>query len=137
MGQPGGAMAPADYTSGNPVKSRESIVEWLLCYFVPFYSLFWFHRANKEIQEWSGGRIDYNAGSSLSALILGGFLLGIPIFIALASYMGRVRTAQQMAGVEPRAGFWGFLGRNFLFGYGWKWLQDQFNEIAVRQPRGW
>ncbi|HEX8742905.1 MAG TPA: FHA domain-containing protein, partial [Thermoleophilaceae bacterium] len=46
MGQPGGPMVPGGYTAASPLKTRESVVEWLLCYFVPFYSLFWFHRAN-------------------------------------------------------------------------------------------
>ena len=41
-----------------------------------------------------------------------------------------------MAGLEPKASFWGSVGRMFLLGYGYKWLQDQFNEIAVRQPQG-
>jgi len=49
--------------------------------------------------------------------------------------MGRIRTAQQMAGLAPQATFWGSIGRMLLLGYGYKWLQDQFNEIAVRQPQ--
>ena len=135
MGQPGGPMVPGGYTAASPLKTRESVVEWLLCYFVPFYSLFWFHRANKEIQEWSGGRIDYNAGSSLAAITIGWFIL-VPPFVAWASFNGRIREAQQMAGVQPTASFWGSVGRMLLLGYGFKWHQDQFNEIAVRQPQG-
>ena len=53
----------------------------------------------------------------------------------LLHFEGRIKEAQQMAGVEPKAGFWGFLGRNLLLGYGYKWNQDHFNEIAVRQPQ--
>ena len=136
-GQPGGAMVPGAYgPAGGGMETRDSTRTWLLCALVPFYVIIHFHRTNNELQAWSGGRIQYNSGASLSALLLGGFLFGIPILVAFASYLGRVRTAQQMAGLQPRANFWGFLGRNFLFGYGWKWLQDQFNEIAVRQPQG-
>ena len=135
MGQPGGPMVPGGYTAASPLKTRESVVEWLLCYFVPFYSLFWFHRANKEIQEWSGGRIDYNAGSSLAAITIGWLIL-VPPFVAWASFNGRIAEAQRMAGVEPTANFWGSVGRMLLLGYGYKWHQDQFNEIAVRQPQG-
>ena len=128
-------MVPGGYTAASPLKTRESVVEWLLCYFVPFYSLFWFHRANKEMQAWSGGRIDYSAGASLCAITIGWFIL-VPPFVAWASFNGRIRTAQQMAGLQPTANFWGSVGRMLLLGYGYKWHQDQFNEIAVRQPQG-
>ena len=134
MGQPGGAMAPA---GGDALETRDSTTTWLLCIFTfGIYALIWFHKTNKGLENWSRGRINYNPGASLSALILGGFLLGIPTIVAIVSFMGRIRTAQQMAGLEPRAGFWGFFLRNLLFGYGYKWAQDQINEIAVRQPQG-
>ena len=135
MGQAGGPMVPGGYTAASPIKTRESVVEWLLSYFVPFYSLFWFHRANSEMQQWSGGRIDYNATTSLLAITLGWFIL-VPPFVAWASFMGRIRQAQQMAGVQPTANFWGSVGRSILLLYNVKWHQDQFNEIAVRQPQG-
>jgi hypothetical protein len=135
MGHPGGPMVAGGYGPTGAMQPRDPTRTWLLCALVPFYAIVHFHRTNNELEAWSGGRIQYNAGASLSALLLGGFLLGIPVLVAVASYMGRVRAAQQMAGLQPQANFWGFLGRNFLFGYGWKWLQDQFNEIAVRQPQ--
>ena len=135
MGQPGGPMVPGGYTSASPVKTRESVVEWLLCLFVPFYSLFWIHRASKEMQEWSGGRIDYNAGSTIAALTIGAFVL-IPPFVAIISFGGRIREAQRLAGLEQTVSGGGFLGRLFLFGYGYKYAQDALNEVAVRQPQG-
>jgi hypothetical protein len=133
-GQPGGAIAPYPPGAGGPMEVRDPTKMWLLCALVPFYALVHFHRTNKEMEAWSGGRIPYSAGSSITALTIGVYVL-VPPFVAIASYMGRVRTAQQMAGLEPTANFWGFLGRNLLLGYGWKWLQDQFNEIAVRQSQ--
>jgi len=129
-GAPGGPIAP--YPAG-PMQTRDSTVEWLLCAFIPIYSLVWLHRASKEMQAWSGGRIDYNAGATISALLLGWVLLLIPTIISIAHFEGRVREAQRMAGVQQTAGFWGFIGRNLLLGYGYKWNQDSFNEIAVRQ----
>jgi hypothetical protein len=135
MGQPGGPMVPGGYTSGSPLKTRESVVEWLLCAFVPFYSLFWLHRASKEMQSWSGGRIDYSAGATISALTIGAFIL-VPPFVAIFSFAGRVRRAQEMAGIPPTASGIGFFGRLLLLGYGYKWMQDKLNEIAVRQPQG-
>jgi hypothetical protein len=99
------------------------------------YALIWFHRTNTGLQEWSRGRIEYNAGASLSAMTIGAVLF-VPPLVATASYMGRIRTAQQMAGLPPQAGFWGYVLRNYLLFYGIKWAQDQINEIAVRQPQG-
>jgi pSer/pThr/pTyr-binding forkhead associated (FHA) protein len=135
MGQPGGPMVPGGYTAASPLKTRESVVEWLLCAFVPFYSLFWIHRASKEMQSWSGGRIDYSAGATISALTIGAMIL-VPPFVAIFSFGGRVRRAQELAGIQPTASGIGFFGRLLLLGYGYKWMQDQLNEIAVRQPQG-
>ena len=125
-------MAPA---GGGGIQTRESVVEWLLCIFIPFYSIYWIHRASKEMQEWSGGRIDYNAGSTIAALTVGYFIL-VPPFVAIFSFGGRVRRAQELGGVEPRASGIGFFGRLFLLGYGYKWIQDQLNELAVRPAQG-
>ncbi|HEX8648332.1 MAG TPA: hypothetical protein VF715_15675 [Thermoleophilaceae bacterium] len=132
MGQPGGPMASY---GGGGIGQRESVVEWLLCLFIPFYNVYWFHRASKEMQEWSGGRIDYNAGATIAALTIGAFVL-IPPFVAIFSFGGRVRRAQELAGVEPRASGIGFFGRLFLLGYGYKWIQDQLNELAGRPAQG-
>jgi hypothetical protein len=121
--QPGGAM-----------QTRDSIVEWLLSAFVPFYSLYWFYRSNKEMQAWSGGRIDFNAATSLVALTIGWVVI-VPPFVAWASYMGRIREAQRMAGLPQTATFLGSVLRAFLLSYNIKWHQDQFNEIAVREPQ--
>ena len=135
MGQPGGPMVPGGYAATSPLKTHESVVEWLLCIFVPFYSLFWIHRASKEMQGWSGGRIDYSAGATISALTIGAMIL-VPPFVAILSFAGRVRRAQEIAGIQPTASGIGFFGRLLLLGYGYKWMQDQLNEIAVRQPQG-
>ena len=130
---PGGAIAQQPYAQA-PIQTRDSVVEWLLCAFIPFYSLYWFHRANKEMQAWSGGRIDYNAGASLTSLIIGWIII-VPPFVTIARFQGRIREAQRMAGVEQRANFWGWFGRALLLSYAFKWNQDHFNEIAVRQPQ--
>jgi hypothetical protein len=134
-GQPGGAMVAGGYGPVGGIETRDPTTTWLLCAFVPFYALIHFHRVNKELVAWSRGQIDYNATSSLLALTIGAYVL-VPPFIALSSFTGRVRHAQQMAGLEPRASFGGFFGRLLLLSYGWKWLQEQINEIAVRQPQG-
>jgi hypothetical protein len=132
---PGGALAPPPgYAPQGPMPPRNSVTEWLLCIFVPFYSLYWIHRSNKEMQAWSGGRIDYNATSTLLALTIGAWII-VPPFVALASYCGRIREAQRMAGLPQDVGFWGFFGRALLMGYAYKWAQDKFNEIGTRPPQ--
>jgi hypothetical protein len=135
-GQPGGAMVAGGYAPAGGMETRDSTTTWLLCAFVPFYALYHFHRVNKELVAWSRGQIDYNATSSLLALTIGAYVL-VPPFVALSSFCGRVRHAQAMAGVEQQCTFGGFFLRLLLLSYGWKWLQDQLNEIAVRQPQGW
>ncbi|MEA2398277.1 MAG: hypothetical protein QOK25_1833 [Thermoleophilaceae bacterium] len=128
---PGG---PLTTQPGTAMQTRDSIVEWLLSAFVPFYSLYWFYRANKEMEAWSGGRIPFNATNSILALTLGWIVI-IPPFVAWASYMARIREAQRMAGLPQTASFGGSVLRAFLLSYNIKWHQDQFNEIAVRQPQ--
>jgi len=131
--QAGGPLAaPGGF--GGPMQTRDSTVEWLLSAFVPFYSLYWVHRANKEMQAWSGGRIDYSAGATITALTLGWIII-VPPIVAWVNYMGRIREAQRMAGLPQTASFWGSVGRAFLLSYNIKWHQDQFNEIAIRQPQ--
>jgi hypothetical protein len=129
MVAPGGYGAPQ-----GPIPVRNSVVEWLLCYFVPFYALYWFHRYNKELEAYSGGRIEYNATSSLLAITLGWFIL-VPPFVAWASFMGRIREGQRMAGLPQTANFWGSVGRAILLSYNTKWHTDQANEIGTRPPQ--
>jgi hypothetical protein len=113
---------------------RDPVPTWLLC-FIPFVSFFWFHRANKELEAWSGGRIAYNPTSSLLAITIGVYAFLVPPFIAWGSFMGRIREAQRMAGLPETATMGGSLGRYLLLGYNIKWHQEQFNEIAVRSPQ--
>ena len=132
---PGGPMvAPGGFAPQGPMPPRNPVAEWMLCLFVPFYFLYWFHRANKEMEAWSGGRIEYNPTSSLLALTIGGFII-VPPFVAIASYCGRIREAQRMAGLPQDVGFWGYFGRSFLLGYNYKWVQDRFNVIGTRPPQ--
>ncbi|MEA2478588.1 MAG: hypothetical protein QOJ07_510, partial [Thermoleophilaceae bacterium] len=127
----GGQLAPG---APQPFPARDPIVEWLLCAFVPFYSLYWVYRANKDLEQWSGGRIEFNATSTILALVLGWIII-VPPFIAWASFMGRIREAQRMAGLPQTASFWGSVGRSLLLSYNIKWHQEQFNEIAARPPQ--
>jgi hypothetical protein len=127
-------MVPGGFQQQGPMPPKNPVAEWLLSYFVPFYGLYWFHRANKEMEAWSNGRIEYNPTSSLLAITLGWFIL-VPPFIAWSSFMNRIREAQRTAGLPQTANFWGSVGRAFLISYNVKWHQDQFNEIGTRPPQ--
>jgi hypothetical protein len=48
--------------------------------------------------------------------------------------MNRLRQCQVMAGLPPTISFGAWFGRALLFGYGYKWLTEQINEIATRRP---
>ena len=82
-----------------------------------------------------GGLIGLLTESWLLALGVIGWIIIVPPFVTIARFQGRIREAQRMAGVEQRANFWGWFGRALLLSYAFKWNQDHFNEIAVRQPQ--
>jgi hypothetical protein len=126
---PGPGFAPQ-----GPMPPRNPTAEWLLCLFVPLYELYYIHRSSKEMEAWSGGRIAYNPTSTLLALTLGAFII-VPPFVAIASYCGRIRESQRMAGLPEDVGFWGFFGRLILIRYAYKWVQDRFNVIGQRPPQ--
>src|SRR4029077_11321919 len=90
----GAALAPAGAVPTGAMQIRNPVPTWLLC-FIPFVALFWFYRANKEIEAWSGGRIPVHRTSSLLALTIGVYALLVPPIIAWNSYMGRIREAQR------------------------------------------
>jgi pSer/pThr/pTyr-binding forkhead associated (FHA) protein len=131
--QPGAGQPPVGYQAGPGFQVRSPGAQWALCALVPFYSLIWYYRLCTEIGQWSQGRIHTSPGTSLLAVTLGGIII-VPPFVSIAGTMGRIRQCQQMAGLPPTASFWGFFGRALLFGYGYKWVTDQLNELAVRRP---
>lgn len=131
--QPGVGQPPVGYQAGPGFQVRNPGAQWALCVLVPFYVFIWYYRLCTEIGEWSQGRIHTNPGTSLLAISLGGFVI-VPPWVSLIGTMGRVRQCQQMAGLQPTVSFGGWFGRALLFGYGYKWLTEQLNELAVRRP---
>ena len=113
----------------------DSTKVWLLGIFTcGIYAAIWYYRLCKELGEWSQGQIHTDPTTSVLAVTLGGCLI-VPPYVSWAGTLGRVRQAQQMVGLQPRAEFWPWLGYMFLLGYGYKWLQEQLNEIAERAPQ--
>jgi hypothetical protein len=105
---------------------------WLLCIFTcGIYAAIWYYRLARELGEWSRGSIQTDPTTSVLAVTLGGCLL-VPPYISWAGTLGRIRQAQQMVGLEPKAEFWPWFGYMLLLGYGYKWVQEQLNEIAAR-----
>jgi Domain of unknown function (DUF4234) len=132
QGQP-----PAGPVQGGPrmMLQDDSTKVWLLAIFTcGIYAAIWYYRLAKELGEWSQGQIETDPTTSVLAVTLGGCLI-VPPYISWAGTLGRIRTVQQMVGLEPKAEFLPWFGYMFLAGYGYKWLQDQLNEIAERAPR--
>ena len=132
----GGPIVEGQPQGDRPLLADDSTKVWLLSIFTcGIYGAIWYHRLAKELGEWSRGRIETDPTTSVLAITLGGCLI-VPPWISWIGTFGRVRQAQQMAGLEPQADTATGILYLFLFGYGYKWLQDQLNELAARQPSG-
>jgi hypothetical protein len=108
---------------------------WLLCIFTcGVYYAIWYHRMAKELGQWSQGQIETDPGTSVLAVTLGACVL-VPPYISWAGTLGRIRQAQQMVGLEPKAQFGTWFLYTLLAGYGYYWIQEQLNEIAERAPQ--
>jgi Domain of unknown function (DUF4234) len=117
---------------GRALLSDEPMKVWLLTIFTfGIYGWFWYYRLCKELGEWSRGSIHTDPGTSVLAVTLGSCVV-VPFFVSWVGTLGRIRQAQQMVGLEPKANFWPWFGLGFLLSYNYKWLQDQLNEIAAR-----
>ena len=131
----GGPMVEGQAQGGRPLLADDSTKVWLLSIFTcGIYGAIWYHRLAKELGEWSGGRIETDPTTSVLAITLGGCLL-VPPWISWAGTFGRVRQAQQMAGLPAQADTGTGILYLFLAGYGYKWLQDQLNELSQRRPQ--
>ena len=134
---PGPMVGHPGMQPGGPMPPREPQKEWILS-IVTFgiYGLIWFHRVNKEMQAWSNGRIDYNPGASISALLLGGFAVRHP----------GVHRVRELRGSCPRGPAHGRSPAGRLVRqrlpavrscsqYHVNWLQERFNAIGQRPPQ--
>ena len=130
-GGEGGEMVEGQ---ARPLLADDSTKVWLLSIFTcGIYGAIWYYRLAKELGEWSGGRIETDPTTSVLAVTLGGCLI-VPPWISWIGTFDRVRQAQQMAGLEPKADTATGILYLFLAGYGYKWLQDQLNELSARRP---
>jgi uncharacterized protein DUF4234 len=114
------------------VQNREPGIVWVLAIFTGgIYGAIWYYQLCKEIGETLGE--DTDPVMSVLAVTLGWFIL-VPPFVSWSGTLGRVRQAQEKAGLEPRATFGAGFGLTLLLSYSYYWLQEQLNEIAARQP---
>jgi hypothetical protein len=128
---------PAGPVQGQPrLKLQDDPTKvWLLALFTcGIYGWIWYYRLAQELGEWSQGQIETDPTTSVLAVTIGSCVF-VPPWISWAGTLGRVRQAQQMVGLPPKAEFWPWLGYMFLASYGYKWLQEQLNEIAERAPQ--
>ena len=127
-GQP--PAGPVEQQQERPLLYDDSTKVWLLAIFTcGIYAAIWYYRLAKELGEWSRGAIETDPTTSVLAVTLGGCLV-VPPYISWAGTLGRIRQAQQMVGLAPKAEFLPWFGYMLLLGYGYKWVQDQLNEIA-------
>jgi len=140
--QPPPAAAPEGQPPAGPVQGQprlklqdDPMKVWLLAVFTcGIYGWIWYYRLAQELGEWSQGQIETDPTTSVLAVTLGSCVI-VPPFVSWAGTLGRVRQAQQMVGLPPKAEFWTWFLYMFLASYGYKWLQDQLNEIAERAPQ--
>lgn len=136
-GPEAGGQPPVGPVEGQPRLrlQDDSTKVWLLSVFTcGIYGFIWYYRLCKELGEWSQGQIETDPTTSILAVTLGSCVI-VPPWISWAGTLGRVRQAQQMVGLQPTAEFWPWLLYMFLASYGYKWLQDQLNEVAARAPQ--
>jgi Domain of unknown function (DUF4234) len=70
------------------------------------YYLYWYYQANRELSDYGVGE---NPFLSLLALFPGGLII-IPPFVSWWRFFGRLREAQERAGLEDKADQWlGFI----------------------------
>jgi Domain of unknown function (DUF4234) len=120
---------------GRLMLQDDPVKVWLLSLFTcGIYGWIWYYRLCKELGEWSQGQFETDPTTSVLAVSLGGCLL-VPPFISWAGTLERVRTAQQMVGLEPKADMGTGILYTILASYSYHWLQTQLNEIAERAPR--
>src|ERR671937_1441936 len=132
-GQP--PAGPVQQYQERPLLYDDPTKVWLLAIFTcGIYAAIWYYRLAKELGEWSRGAIQTDPTTSVLAVTLGGCLI-VPPYVSWAGTLGRIREAQQMVGLPPKAEFWPWFGYMLLLGYGYKWVQDQLNEIAERAPQ--
>ena len=129
-GQP--PAGPVQQYQERPLLYDDPTKVWLLAIFTcGIYAAIWYYRLAKELGEWSRGAIQTDPTTSVLAVTLGGCLI-VPPYVSWAGTLGRIRQAQQMVGLPPKAEFWPWFGYMLLLGYGYKWVQDQLNEVVER-----
>ena len=123
--------APAAPAHKHGIQHRESGFVWALALFTGIYGIIWYYQLCKELGETLGE--ETNPVVSTLAVTLG-WLIIVPPFVSWSGTLGRVREAQERAGLEPQATFGAGFGFTLLLSYSYYWLQEQLNEIADRQP---
>jgi hypothetical protein len=96
------------------------------------YYLYWYYQVNRELREYGVGESPLN---SLLALFPGGFII-IPPFVTWWRFFGRLREAQERAGLEEKADQWlGFilyLIAFFLLPFELVYAQQHLNRLWQR-----
>jgi hypothetical protein len=114
---------------GVPVKIRRPWgVFFLALLTLGIYYFVWYYKTNRELRLYG----DVNAGLSLLAITLGGFLI-IPPFVSTWRYFVRIKDAQVEAGLEHPishvTGFLLYLVALFLLPFETAYAQHHLNRL--------
>ena len=93
------------------------------------YYVVWYYKVNRELRDYGFGD---SPGTSLLAITLGGFLI-VPPWVSWWRFFGRLRDAQERAGVDRPVDQWiGFIAHfvgSFLLPIEVAFAQDHLNRL--------
>jgi hypothetical protein len=125
-GMPTAAVASGPRRAG---ATKNPWVVWALgLVTLGIYSIVWYYKVQAEVRDFGAGQIKSQPGMSMLAVFLGFGIGGLVSWIKTA---GRIRQAQQLAGIQPTcsAGLGFLIG---LVGFGVVYYQAELNKVWAR-----
>ena len=124
-------MAEERQVRGARVKIRHPAIVFVLAIVtLGIYYLYWYYTINRELRD--AFSIEVNPWLSLLAVSLGGLLI-VPPFVSWWRTFGRIREAQEAAGVENPVsqglGFVLFIVATFFFPVELMYAQEHLNRL--------
>jgi Domain of unknown function (DUF4234) len=113
-------------------KKRNPIAVWLLSIItLGIYGLVWWYKVNDEVRKFDA-RIEVNPTNSVLAFIPGVVLCYVPPIVSLVKGTGRIRKAQESAGLPGSASVGLTILLLIVFGLYPAYLQSELNKVWDR-----